>query len=166
MATNYHEFGPFSAVMPGTVYPQILATIGTNFPVPGLAFDETLDEACFFFFRAINYASAPAIDIEWYADNASTNAVVWSCQLAAITPETDTQDVQTKAFAAAQTVTDTHLGTTGQRVHRCSISIVNTDSLAAGDWCCLKFQRIGSSGSDTMNNDAILTKIVLSYTTT
>ena len=64
-------------------------------------------------------------------------------------------NVETDALATETTVTDSHLGTTGQRVHSASITISNLDSLADGDDVALRFGRLGSNGSDTMAGDAI-----------
>jgi hypothetical protein len=92
--------------------------------------------------------------------------VVWSCAIAAITPDTDTQDVETDTLATEQTVTDTHLGTTGQRVHTCSITVSNLDSIAANDLVFLRISRNATSGSDTLAGDAILLSAILEYSDT
>ena len=74
---------------------------------------------------------------------------------------------ETKAFATANTVTDTHLGTTGQRVHNCSITISNLDSIAADDYVALKVYRNASSASDTITtSDVGIISVVLSYSDT
>lgn len=140
---------------------------GTNFPVPGIAFDATTQETCFWLFRAANYGSGNlTLNLDWYADTASANGVVFEAAIAAITPDTDTQDIETKAFATAQQQNDTHLGTTGQRVHTVSITISNLDSLASGDLVALRLRRVPADGSDTMTGDAIVVDAELSYSDT
>lgn len=144
----------------------LVATAGSNFPVLGLAFDPTTDETVYFFFRALGYGSGNlTLELHWYADTASSGNVVWESQLAAITPDTDTQDIETKSFASLNFVQDTHLGTTGQRLHKCTITISNLDSIAAGDWACLRLARDanGTSATDDMAGDAILVAAELSY---
>jgi hypothetical protein len=90
--------------------------------------------------------------------------VVWGAQIAAITPNSDSQDVETDAFAAASTVTDSHIGTTAQRVHTCSITISNLDSLASGDLVYLHLYRDASeTGTDTLAADANVLSTRLSY---
>lgn len=168
MATVVHEFD-LGALVPrvGTAFPQYLDTAGTNFPVPGLAFDAATAESIYSTFKAINYGSGNlTIEIDWYADTASSGDVIWGFQLAAITPDTDTQDVETDGLATANTVTDSHLGTTGQRVHRTSITVSNLDSLANGDRCFFRFYRDAAAGGDTMSGDAIVVGLVLSYSDT
>lgn len=150
-------------------FPQYLKSLGTNFPVPGLAFDASTDEAAFFHFIARNYGSGNlALALYWYADTATSGNVVWEAQLAAITPDTDTQDVETKALATLNLVQDTHLGTTGQRLHKCTITISNLDSLANGDHCTLRIARDanGTNATDDMTGDAILVGAELSYSDT
>jgi len=140
---------------------------GTNFPVPGIAFDATTQETAFWVFRIPAYGSGnPTLDLDWYADTASANGVVFGAAIAAITPDTDTQDIETKAFATEQTQSDTHLGTTGQRLHRMSIAISNLDSVAADDFVALRVRRVPADGSDTMTGDAIIVGAQLSYSDT
>lgn len=151
----------------GTVFPQSVRFAGTNFPVEGLAFDAAADEACCAKFKVKTYGSGNLTAIlTWYADSASSGVVRWGAALAAITPETDTQDVETKAFATENTVDDTHLGTTGQRLHNASIAISNLDSIASDDTVFLRIRRVGSNGADTMTGDAILVAVELTYSDT
>lgn len=137
---------------------------GTNIPVPGYAFDAATDEAVFMRTKAIGYTSGNlTVDLKWYADTASANDVVWGAAIAVITPNTDTQDIETDALATEATVTDSHLGTTGQRLHEATITVSSLDSLAADDDLVLRVRRLGANGSDTMTGDAILTEVHLSY---
>lgn len=163
MATVVQQFDPGAAQFLSTGFPALTRN-GTNFPVVGLAFDAATDEAAFWLFRAVNYASGNVtVRVDWYADTASSGDVVWAAQLAAITPDTDTQDVETKALAAANTVTDTHLGTVGQRLHRAVVTVSNLDSLAADDDAWIRVARDASNAADTMSGDAILTLVTVSY---
>jgi hypothetical protein len=160
---------PEEAVFMSTAFPQYVRNLGTNFPVTGLAFDGgSADEDSFFKFVATNYGSGNlTLRIFWYADTATSGNVVWGARIAAITPDTDTQDVETKAFATAQTQQDTHLGTTGQRLHSVDLTISNLDSLANGDVVWLHFYRDASdTTNDTMTGDAIVVGLRLSYSDT
>jgi hypothetical protein len=151
----------------GTVFPQSVRFAGTNFPVEGLAFDAAADEACVAKFKAKNYGSGNITAIlTWYGDSATSGVVRWGAAIAAITPESDTQDVETDSFATENTVDDTHLGTTAQRLHNATITISNLDSIAADDIVFLRLRRVGSNGSDTMTGDAILVAVELSYSDT
>lgn len=167
MATVYQVFRPFDGVPPASNYATLDVISGTNFPVPCLDFDTTTAESIYFYFQAVNYGSGNlTIDIDWYADTAASGDVVWDAQIAAITPNTDSQDIETDALATANTVTDSHLGTTNQRLHRATITISNLDSLAAGDWVVLKITRDVSDGADTMSGDACLVGVTASYSDT
>lgn len=167
MATVYQQLDPAAAQFLATAFPALLKTNGTNFPVVGLAYDAATDEAAFWHFESISYGSGNVtVRLEWYADTASSGDVVWGVQLAAITPNTDTQDVETKAFATANTQADTHLGTTAQRLHQVDVVVSNLDSLAARDGVWLRIYRDADAAGDTLTGDAILTGITVSYSDT
>lgn len=171
MATVKHMLVPEEAEFLGSAFPQLVKNNGTNFPVSGLAYDATTDEAAFWRVVAENYgASNPNLTLKifWYADTATSANVVWEAQIAAITPDTDTQDVETKSLATLNFVQDTHLGTTGQRVHQCSITISNLDSLTADDLLFIRIARDanGTSATDDMTGDAILMIAELTYSDT
>lgn len=166
MATVTQQFDVGAAQFQSSAFPALTKN-GTNFPEVGLAFDAASVESAYWPFRAISYGSGNVtVSLDWYADTATSGDVVWGASLAAITPDTDTQDVETKAFATANTVTDTHLGTTGQRLHRASIAVSNLDSLAANDVVELRVYRDAAAGGDTMTGDAILVGVTLSYSDT
>lgn len=150
-----------------TAFPQTLKTDGTNAPITGLAYDAATEEAAFLRTRAVNYGTGNwTVTLNWYADTATSGDVIWGVSIAAITPNTDTQDVETKAFATETTVTDTHLGTTGQRSHDVVMTISNLDSVAADDVVLVKVARKAAAGGDTMSGDAILTMVDVSYSDT
>ena len=160
-----HEFEAQDGDVRSTLYPQIVKANGTSIPVSGYAFDASLVEAVFFRFRASDYTSGNVtIDLDWYASTATSGNVVWGAQMAAITPDADTQDVETDALPTVTTVTDTHLGTVGHRVHRCTITLTTTalDSIATGDHVVVRISREGSNGSDTMTGDAVLLYVSIS----
>jgi hypothetical protein len=147
-----------------SAFPGLVKANGTNIPVFGLAFDAATEEAAFADFAATGYASGNwTIQLDWYADTASSGDVMWSAAIAAITPDADSQDVETDALATANTVTDTHLGTTGQRLHRAVITLSNLDSVAADDDVRMRVARAAANAADTMTGDAILTRVTVRY---
>lgn len=167
MATVFLQLDPIAAQFLAANFPQFNKINGTAYPVPGLAFDASAKETAFWGFRADNYGSGNlTLDLDWYADTASSGDIIWGAQLAAITPNTDTQDTETRALAAANTVTQTHLGATGQRLHRATITLSNLDTLASKDEVFLAIYRDAAAGGDTMTGDAILLRAVLSYSDT
>jgi hypothetical protein len=167
MGTIYQVLLPEEAQFKTTAFPQYVRNQGTNFPASGLAYDAAAIEDAFFKLRAILYGAGDlTLDLEWYADTATSGVVRWIAQIAAITPNTDTQDVETDTLATANTVDDTHLGTTGQRLHRATITVTNLDSLAADDVVWLRIGREANHANDTMTGDAILVQATLSYSDT
>jgi hypothetical protein len=148
----------------GSSFPSLTKTNGTNFPVMALAYDASADEAAFWLFKANRYGSGNlTLTIYLYADTASSGDVIFGAQISAITPNTDTQDIETDGLATAQTATVTHLGTTGQRLHEMSITISNLDSIAAGDIIHLRIYRDADAGGDTMTGDALVVYAEISY---
>lgn len=167
MATVKHRFGPEDAIYPASAYAQFKSVAGTNFPINSIAYDAASEEYVYFRFPSINYGSGNVtVRVRWYADSASTGGVAFGASLAAITPETDTQDIETKAFATEVVGTDTHLGTVGQRLHEMTITVTNLDSIAAEDWCMLKLARKVADGGDTMTGDALVVEVGVDYSDT
>lgn len=166
MATVYQAFDPKAASFLNSAFPGLVKS-GTSAPVDGLAYDAAAIEAAFWWFRAVRYGSGNVtVDIDWYADTATSGDVVWQVQLAAITPNTDTQDIETKTFATANSFTDNHLGTTGQREHRATVTVSNLDSVAADDTVWIRLARDATNAADTMAGDAIVVMVTASYSDT
>ena len=155
---------PESANYPASDFAQFKSVGGTNFPVNSLAFDASTSETVYFALLARDYSSGNlTIRVRWYADTGTSGGVTWGVSLAAITPDTDSQDIETKAFATEQTVDDTHLGTTGQRLHEAVLTLSNLDSLAAMDSVWLRLARKTADANDTMTGDALVVEVVVEY---
>jgi len=164
MATISIPLHPWDAQLPATNPAAPTVVAGTNFPVVSLAFDATTQETAYFYFPALLYGSGNVtVTVEWYAATATSGTVVFGASLACITPNTDTTDIETKAFATENTATDTHLGTTGHRLHSFDITVSNLDSIAAGDFVALRLRR---DMSDTMTGDACVVRVIVSYSDT
>lgn len=167
MAIVRQVLEPGEALLPASNPAAPVLTPGTNFPVGGLAFDATTQETAYFRFSALSYGSGNlTLTVEWYADTASANGITFGASLAAITPNTDTQDIETKAFSTENTASDTHLGTTGQRLHSFDITVSNLDSLAALDDVTLRLRRVPADAGDTMTGDCIVTRVTVAYSDT
>lgn len=167
MATVTQQWSAAAAELRSTAFPQLVKANGTNIPVSGYAFDASAAEDLFFDFEAVAYGSGNlTVRLRWYADTASTGAATWGAAIAALTPNTDTQDVETDALAAAATTTTTHLGTTGQREHETTVTVTALDSLATGDTVRLRVFRDAANAADTMLGDAILTRVTVTYSDT
>lgn len=150
-----------------TAAPNYGKVNGTNMPVSGLYFDATTQENAFWQFPIVAYGSGNiTVTVYWYADTASSGGVVWGCSIRAVTPNTDTQDVETDALATETNAADTHLGTTGQRAHTVDVVVSNLDSVANLDWVTLRLSRLTGNASDTMAGDAIVPFVLLAYSDT
>lgn len=165
MGTMKLHFDPEVVIFrSATAFPQYVRVDGTTGPVTGLAFDASTEETIYIRFRALNYGTGNwTITCNWYADTASSGGIALGASIAAITPDTDTQDMETKAFATETVFTDTHLGTTGQRSHDAVGTLSNLDSVAANDIVNMRLARKPADAGDTMSGDLILTAIDLSY---
>lgn len=167
MATVTHHFLPQDAVQPTSSFATFDTISGTYFPFVVLDFASSGTESAYFFLLSADYGSGnPTVTIYWAADTATSGSVVWSVQLAAVTPNTEATSLASKLFDGAQTVTDTHLGTIARRVHSCDVTISNLDGLTAGEYVVLKVSRLGSDVSDTMAGDAMLLGLKLTYSDT
>lgn len=167
MAIVYQALFPEEAQFLSSAFPPFDKATGTNFPVARLLYDGTTAERAYWKLTPFAYGSGNiTCDVVWYAATATSGAVVWETAVAAITPNTDTQDVETKSFATANTVADTHLGTTGKRLHLATVTISNLDSVAVGDEVWLRVSRLPADAGDTMSGDAALTSVRLSYSDT
>lgn len=150
-----------------TPFPQYIKVDGTNAPITGLAFDASTEQTTYIRTRAINYGTGNwTVLLDWYADTATSGGVTWGISIAAISPNTDIQDVEAKSFSTETLFSDTHLGTVGQRAHDVAGTVSALDSMAADDVVLIKLARKPSDASDTMAGFAILTMVDISYSDT
>lgn len=167
MATTTYWLPAPRADFKTSAFPGFTRLQGTNYPLMVLAYDASTREDAFFNFIATAYSTGNVTaTCYWYADIATSGGVTWGAALACITPDTDTQDVETKAFATENTFDDTHLGTTGQRLHQAPVAISNLDSIASNDFVVVRIGRVVSAANDNMTGDALLTGVLISYTST
>ena len=164
MGTIYQRLDVENAQFLGTAFPDYVKVLGSNFPVAALGYDQTTVESAYWKFRALAYGSGNiTVDIDWYANNVNTGAVVWGAAVAAMTPNVDDASVEAKAFATQNTATGTLPGSDTRRPNRTSITISNLDSIAVDDIVWIRIQRVANDGSDTMAADARLLQVTLSY---
>jgi hypothetical protein len=55
---------------------------------------------------------------------------------------------------------------TAEHIDQISLALSNADSMAAGDYCALKFRRDADNGSDTATGDLKVWAAEMRYTTT
>lgn len=166
MATASQLVEPGGATLPSSSFPALVRN-GTLF-VPALAFDGAATETAYWILSMAQYGGGDiAVRLFWYADSSTSGNVLWEVALAAITANTDTQDVETKTVATATSGLDSHLGTNAQRLHYHDIVITGSslDGLAQHDFAVLRVQRLGADATDTLNAiDALLTGAEVSFT--
>ncbi|MEV0237566.1 hypothetical protein [Nonomuraea sp. NPDC050786] len=169
MGNVYRElYPPEAQYRAATAFPQLLRVDGTNAPVTWLSYDASATEYAFWELGAVSYgASAPSVtvDMVWAAATATSGVVRWEASLIAATPETDTTSWEAEGFGTAVTVDDTHLGTTAKRLMRASLTLSSgaLDSMASGDELILRVGRIGGNAADTLAGDALLKKVLLTW---
>jgi hypothetical protein len=172
MATGTVILNPGAAIFPdGTasnLAPQ-LARVKSSAAAPSpyfyqLNFDAAqLEQVSWQFVMPPNYTSAPILKVQYKMTSATSGAVAIVGRIAAVTPG-DATDVDAKAYAAANTTTDTVPGTAGF-MKEISLTMTNADSLASGDFVIVYFARDGAAGGDTAAGDMEVITVSLSYTT-
>jgi hypothetical protein len=145
MATILQKLDPDAAQYLTSAFPSLVRN-GTNIPVSALEFTPANDQAAFWKLDVDLYGSGNlTVKVRWYAGTATSGDVDFGAAIAAITPNVDTQDVETDSLATENTVTDSHLGTTAKRIHEAVITVSNLDGLAAGDVAFLRLRCLSSS---------------------
>jgi hypothetical protein len=164
--TLVQEFKPEFASFPNASYPQFKVIDGASFPIEVLAFDQSLEELCFFKFDMIDFgstATSVTVKFRWCADTATSGNIIWAASLAAVSPNVDSGSLFAKTFATEQTALDSHLGGQPRRFHQVELTLTNIDSVATGDYCVLRIARKAADGNDTMAGDALLIGVDLEY---
>ena len=152
-----------SALFPATNYAQFRSVSGTNFPVNSLCFDASTSETVYFRFIARNYLSGNlTIRVRWYADTATSGAVVWGASLAAISAG-DATNMETKAFATEQLSSASTASATTHGPVEATITLSNLDSLASLDDATLRIARKTADAGDTMAGDAQVVFVIVDY---
>lgn len=122
------------------------------------------EQAMWQFVVPSNYASAPVLSLQYKMASATSGNVRLDARIGAVTPG-DATDLDAKAFAAANLLTDAVPGTAGH-VKQADVPLANADSLAAGDLALVYLARLGGDGADTATGDLELVAAFLSYTAT
>jgi hypothetical protein len=129
-------------------------------------FDPSTDEHMMWSFRMpSNYASAPVLKAQYKMVSATSGNVVIAGRVAAVS-DGDAQDVDAKAFAAANTSGATVVPGTAGHMDEISLSLTTADSVAAGDFVIVWLSRDADNGSDTAAGDMEVISVSLEYTTT
>lgn len=154
---------PEAAAYPASNFAQFRAVAGTNFPANSLAFDASTEESVYFRVVARNYGGGNlTIRLRWYADTATSGAVVWGVSVAAVSPG-DAVNMETKSFATEQLSSASTASSTTQGPVEATVTVSNLDSLASMDTAIFKVARKVSDSGDTMSGDAQLFDFIVEY---
>jgi hypothetical protein len=173
MATGYVNLAIAAATPPdgssGNAGPALLRLQGTEAnPKKHLlvaAFDAATDEHLTWAFTVPgDYASGGAVRLQWMANLASGNSVVWAARIGAVTPADADTPVE-HAAAAASTQATAANATEARRLVETAITLANLDGLAANDLALLLVYRDADNASDTLAADAELLSARFEYTT-
>ena len=158
-------FVPAQAELPASNFP----TFDTRNQVLVLDFDDTTDESCEFAgFMPRSYAGTTGITVTvgWMATTATTGTISLDVAFKSVTDDAD--DLDTKAFAAANNANPTTASATGE-VDYVSITFTDgadMDSVAAGEYFRMKVARDadGTTSTDNLSGDMELVFIEIKET--
>lgn len=155
-------FTPAMSEPPASNY----ATFDTRNTVLVLDFDDSTDETVYF--RGLMpraYAGGGVtVTIGWAATSAITGNCIWDVAFMSISDDAD--DIDTKAFAAVNSVTDAAASASGEVAYPTVTFTdgVDMDSVAAGEYFMLSVTRDADNVSDTMTGDAELVFVEIKET--
>lgn len=149
---NRKDWGPADALMSAEAFPDRVQQTSALW---GLAFDAAAAEYVLLGFHAPSGMTGTLyLDIDW-ATTATSGNVVWVAYVQAVTPA-DAQNVLTTWGPGAVNTTTTAAAASAGYLTRTTITLTNTDGMAAGDQVWLLVGRDGASGSDTCAADAVV----------
>jgi hypothetical protein len=129
-------------------------------------FDAAQDEWLAWAFRLPpDYVSTPVLKLQFKMFSAVAGNVIFEGRVAAVTPG-DAQDVDAKAFAAANVSAGVAVPATAGFMAEASLALTTNNNLAAGDFTVLYVARLGSNASDTAAGDLELLTAALEYVST
>ena len=132
-----------------------------QFPLAGREFPPGGVRYSYYIGYVPDYVSTPTIDLLWYVRDAGASGnVTWQSNLAAVTPG-DAMRLSDKTFATpGNTVNSSPTGI--QQLNKATITVANTDSLAAGDLVIVRITR--DPGNVSCGGTAVLIGISFNYT--
>lgn len=167
MATASIFLPATSAILGVATSAIFTTTTGTTPVVPVLEFDASTDQQAYFLTQLPAYSSALTVNLFWSGESSTTtsHSVDWEVSIAAITPGTDTDELDNLSYGTAVTNTSDVLGTNGNAVQKSTHSSVTVTGLAAGDLVVVKINRDADDAADDLAEPAWIYGIELTYTT-
>ena len=142
------------------------ATFDTRNGVLVLDFDDTTDESVEFpGFMPRHYdGGGITVTLGWMATTATAANCIWNVGFKSVSDDAD--DLDSKAFAAVNEVTDTAASASGE-VAYAAVTFTDgadMDSIAAGEYFRIDVTRSASDTSDTLTGDAELVFVEIKET--
>lgn len=130
-----------------------------------LGFDATAVEQCMWSFRLpTDMASGPILEVQFKMASATTGDVVIEGRLAAVS-DGDTQDMDAKTFATANTSAATTVPGTVGYMTEISLALTNDNGMVGGDFVIVYLARDAVNAADTATGDLEIIGAALTYTT-
>jgi len=131
-------------------------------------FDPTTDEIVYWSFSVPSDMAAGdwLLDISWLTNDTGANEdAIWAAQISCTT-EGDADSIAEDAAGTANTAAENCNATEANRLIQTTLTLSNTDSVAAGDFCTLRFFRdaddsVGDADNDGLTSDARLLSVNL-----
>lgn len=153
-------FSPTDAECKTTVFPAPSRTSDASGARPILLFDAAADEAAYFSFIAPRNITGTLKAIATYAMVSATSGnIICDAAIEAITDGDSMDTDSTESLDSVNTSSATAVPGTAGNIDQISITLTNADSITAGDYCRLRWRRVGSSGSDTATGDLALLQL-------
>lgn len=167
MATGYIDLDLGAARPDVTAPPQAEMLNNTGVTMLRWNFDAATPEYIHFqFVMPGDYASALVVRAKFGMVSATTGNIVVEALLMAVTPG-DAAAIDTGSLATTNTSGAVAVPGTAGHMKDATVTMTNADSVAAGDWCSLKFGRDADDATnDTATGDLELYGLTLEYTTT
>ena len=156
MARTIAKFHPLAAEFPSTNFPQLLP-VHTTERRPVLAYDGTTAEKAYWSTKAPQQLTTPlTMVLTLIAASATTGAVVYQCQVEAITPGDAVDTDSAASFGTANISSAVTVAGTAGFEFEIVITLTNNDAIAAGDKVRFSVERLPANAGDTVTTDVYL----------
>ena len=131
---------------------------------PRMLFSDGADEICHWTFRMPeNYASGLILKVQYSMASDITNTVDLSVEVMAHATS-DTVAIDADSYDTANTSNNNSVpATTAGKMGEISVTLTSADSVAAAEWCAIKFKRLSSTDDAVGNMEVVAASI--EYTT-
>lgn len=164
MTRAYHTFYGDGGMVPDSGAATLERVAGTARTGRGRGFDSTVEQIAEYKLRAVEYddSGAVTIDVDWWADTASTNGVAFEVAGCAITPG-DSDNLTTKSWGTVSTQVTANGGTIQLNRTTLTISRANFQTLTKDDDAWIRLTRKVDNGGDNLAAVAVVDLVTVHY---